>query len=120
VAGKHDIRELWDKYRQDMLFRTGISIFLFGNKKFNDQIVKANSVISEFEIAHKSGNMVVPVGAIGYASKEILGKVKANFDNYFSSSNQDIKEAFGELNNESLCNSELVDTILRFIKLITK
>lgn len=66
-------RFLWKQYREDMISRAGISIFLFGNKSLNGSVVNADGVISEFEIAKELGNLIVPVGCTGYAAKSNLG-----------------------------------------------
>ena len=74
----------WKQYRENILEETGISIFIFGNKKdvTNGTIVEANGCIQEFEIAKVKGNLIVPVGSTGYAAKSIFNRVKDDIDNY--------------------------------------
>ncbi|PIO97032.1 SIR2 family protein [Pleomorphomonas carboxyditropha] len=56
---------IWKKYREELLSLPGIALFLFGNKLENDQIVPADGVRKEFEIARMQGVEVLPVGATG-------------------------------------------------------
>lgn len=115
----NDINELWGKYREDMLTRTGMSIFVFGNKIEKDQIVNANGVISEFDIANSKGNIVIPIGVTGYASKELWEKVKNDFNTYYPPNiSNNLLDAFMELNNKDLSSEELVCKIMKFIELI--
>ncbi len=62
------IRDFYSKYREIMIRRCGISIYLFGNKE-NDDV--AEGVIEEYEISEKLGLVSLPVKATGGASSEI-------------------------------------------------
>lgn len=74
----------WKRYREDILEETGISIFMFGNKRdrATSAVVEADGCIQEFEIAKNKGNMIIPIGSTGYAAKKILDKIKADIGNY--------------------------------------
>lgn len=74
----------WAQYREDMLSETGISIFMFGNKKdkTSGRIIEADGCIKEFEIAEKNGNVIIPIGSTGYAAKSIFNMVKADIVNH--------------------------------------
>lgn len=94
-------KKLWTQYREDMIFRAGISIFIFGNKKDNasENIVYANGVKSEYEIARKHGNLIVPIGCTGYVAKEIWDDVAANLEEFYPEKcNDKLKSAFNSLN----------------------
>ncbi len=72
---------LWTKYRYDMISRSGISIFVFGNKIDKDgNIIKANGVMSEFDITKELGNLIVPIGCTGFVARDIWNEIKDNFD----------------------------------------
>ena len=72
--------ERWKKYREGILDETGISVFMFGNKrdKATGNIVEADGCIQEFEIAKAKGNLIIPIGSTGYAAKTIFDRVKAD------------------------------------------
>ena len=108
---------LWTKYRKDMLSRAGISIFIFGNKADErGDVINANGVISEFEIAKGYDNLIVPVGCTGFAANDIWIKVKDDFDTYYKNNSPSLKELFEELNLVPKNKNDLVDTIVAFIK----
>ncbi|WP_158735587.1 SIR2 family protein [Alteribacillus sp. YIM 98480] len=119
VPGNQSLRNLWQEYRQDMLSRSGISIFIYGNKIQDGKTVIANGVLSEFEIAVQNGNVIVPVGATGYAAKEIWEKVNTDFDKYFPNSDQQLVDQFNQLNNENLSYEDIVKEIINFVNLLT-
>lgn len=73
----------WKKYREDILNETGVSVFMFGNKKdASGSIVEADGCIQEFEIAKAKGNLIIPIGSTGYAAKKILDRLKADISSY--------------------------------------
>lgn len=74
----------WRKYREGMLQETGVSIFMFGNKKdkTSNNIIEANGCIQEFEIAKEKGNIIIPIGSTGGAARTILENVKCNISDY--------------------------------------
>ncbi|TIR15964.1 MAG: hypothetical protein E5X34_26975 [Mesorhizobium sp.] len=70
-----DLAALWEDYRQEIVSHAGISLFLFGNRYLEGDVVTAKGVFREFEIAVAQGSAVVPVGATGSASKELADVV---------------------------------------------
>lgn len=80
-----DVRaKRWREYRESMIEETGISIFLFGNKKDSatGSTIVADGCIQEFEIAKAKGNLIIPIGSTGYAAKVISDEVKSNISDY--------------------------------------
>lgn len=63
--------ELWQEYRQRMISLSGISLFLFGNKSQNNEIVNADGVRKEFLIAKEKGLITIPVGCTGFMANEL-------------------------------------------------
>lgn len=77
-----DLGELWEKYRQNMISRAGVSIILFGNKDDNGKIINAGGVKREFEIALEHGVIPLPIFYTGYMAKEIFDMISADFSKY--------------------------------------
>jgi hypothetical protein len=82
-TGNKKLNVLWEEYRQKMISQCGISIFVFGNKKVEDDIVEANGVIREFEIAKEKGIICLPIGLTKYASKTIFDKISKEPEKYY-------------------------------------
>lgn len=114
--------KLWTQYREDMISRAGISIFIFGNKidSTSGNIIYANGVKAEYEIAKKHDNLIVPIGCTGYVAKEIWDDMAANLDNlYPGKDGEQSRNAFKSLNVK--CDLEtLVQKVVDFIILISK
>lgn len=107
---------LWKKYREDMISRAGVSIFLFGNKLNDNKIVLANGMQSELEIAVAMHNLIVPVGCTGYVAHEIWDRINKNMSAFYTNIDDTLTAAFIKLNTKSN-NLSLVDNIISFIEL---
>lgn len=109
-------KNLWKNYREDMISRSGVAIFLFGNKLVNGEITLANGVESEYKIALERHCLIVPVGCTGYVAEKIWKEVNSNISNFYTNVDDKLIEAFTKLNDKSN-KSELIYNILSFIKL---
>jgi len=84
-TGEKKLKVLWEEYRQKMISNCGITIFLFGNKKNEiNEIVEASGVIREFEISKANGNICIPIGSTGYATKTIYELILKEPDIYYN------------------------------------
>ena len=105
----------WKKYREEMLAETGVSIFMFGNKKdaTTGSIIEANGCMQEFEIAKSKGNIIIPIGSTGYAAKSILEIVKKDIANYpYLSKYIDILEKETDIDKIIHCVIEIIQSNL--------
>lgn len=107
---------LWKEYREDMISRAGVSIFLFGNKSNDTGIILANGMQSEFEIAVERHNLIVPVGCTGYVAYEIWNKIEKSMSDFYTNVDDSLIAAFNKLNIKSN-NLSLVNDIISFIEL---
>ncbi len=109
----------WTSYREDMLCKSGIAVFVFGNKSGPlGEVIPADGMLEEFEIAKRMGLMVVPVGATGHVAKSIHQAVYDDFQTYFPSGSS-LKDAFAALGQQGT-PTELVDRVLKVISLGTE
>lgn len=109
-------QDLWKKYREDMISRAGVSIFLFGNKLNDTKIISADGMKSEFEIAVKRHNLIVPVGCTGYVAQELWNRINKDMSTFYTNVDDSLINAFTKLNIKS-DKSNLVNNIISFIKL---
>ncbi len=120
ASGEKDLPELWKDYRTKMISLTGIAIFCFGNKydKNGKNIVNANGVKTEFEIALKQGCMPIPLGSTGYISNELWKIVMDKFEDIYGK-NKEIKEELELLGDEQ--NAEkVIQSVVRIIEKINQ
>lgn len=102
-------RILQKHYHEDMIGQSGVVIFLFGNKKINNDVINSNGVIEEFEIAKSLNKYVIPIGATGYAAKLIYDEVYSNMEKY-----KYLKPYMNELLN-CASNTQMINTILNIL-----
>jgi hypothetical protein len=69
--GSVPISDLWQRYRDDIIRRAGVAIFIFGNKIKDGKVVCSNGMRNEFDLAVKYGLLIIPVGITGYISEEL-------------------------------------------------
>ncbi|WP_342275861.1 SIR2 family protein [Spiroplasma endosymbiont of Nebria brevicollis] len=71
---KHDINQIWNDYRNKIIEKSGVIIFVFGNKfdKKHNKIINSQGMMEEFEIAKSQNKIIILIGSTGYMSKEIL------------------------------------------------
>ena len=115
ISNPTERAEKWKKYREEMLAETGVSIFMFGNKKDakTGSIIEANGCMQEFEIAKSKGNIIIPIGSTGYAAKTILENVKKDMANYdYLSKYIDILETETDIDKLIRCVIEIIQSNL--------
>lgn len=83
-------------------------------------IVYSNGVKSEYEIAKKHDNLIIPIGCTGYVAKEIWSDVADNLEDFYPGiDRKQLESAFNSLNVK--CDLEsLVQNVVDFIILISK
>ena len=112
--------ELWEQYRQRMVSLSGISIFLFGNNvSSSGELVLANGVEREFEIAVEKGHIVIPIGATGFVAKKLADLVLGSPEKYYNDMDW-IVPLIKELADESIPHKELVNKIIKIIQRLEK
>ena len=82
VSGEN-VKQLWTDYRKAIMADCGSVVFLFGNKLDKDgNVVNANGMVEEFEIAIEQGKRIIPVSSTGYAAKYIYERMIKEREKY--------------------------------------
>lgn len=110
ASGKLSREELWRKYRENMISQAGIVIFIFGNKCVDNEIVPANGLLEEFDIACQLGKKIIPVGSTEGAAKIIYKKIEKDIDKHSY-----LKKHIIDLEKETDVN-KLVKLIYKIVK----
>jgi len=115
-VGTSNLKEIWTRYRFDMISRAGISVFLFGNKIHPETgiTIEADGMIEEFNISVQTGSIPVPIGATGYTARTIWNKVIENFDDYVPDSS--LKPLYEEIGNENNTDEKIIDCVLEIVR----
>lgn len=114
-----DYKNLYHQYREDMISRSGLAIFLFGNKTDNGKLAKADGMMEEYQIALEKGNIIVPVGCTGYVAEEIWNEIKIDLEKYYTVVDDKLRQAYEMLSVKGE-QKDIIDNILNFIKLATR
>jgi len=118
-TGNKKLNVLWEEYRQKMISQCGISIFVFGNKKVDNDIVDANGVIREFEISKEKGIICLPIGLTKYASKIIFDKISKEPEKYYEYPNV-VMPTLNKLADTNTTFEEALEIIEKLLKQLKK
>jgi hypothetical protein len=119
-TGGKKLPELWEEYRQRMISLAGIAIFIFGNKNDGEgNIIPANGVKREFEIAIQQGLIPIPIAGTGYVANDIFIEIFASPEKYYAGVEWMIP-LIKELASDKLTEDEIVKKILIILQTINK
>lgn len=101
--------EFLQRYREDLLSKAGICIFISGVKKQPGRgIIAADGVLQEFVISTSNGSLPIPIGASGGAALDLWGKVSRSYHKYYPGMS---RKQFDRLNDRSLSTIELIKAV---------
>src|SRR5690554_2683856 len=118
-SGTKSIPEIWTDYRNDMIAKAGIAIFIFGNKLVDGKIVNSTGMEEEFDICLEHFVIPIPVGSTGYISKELWDKVISNLNNYYPE-NTDLHNVIKELGKENISKDDIITNTIKAINILQK
>ena len=110
-----DRRVFWERYRQEMISEAGIAIFLFGNKAVGEEIVLADGMRREFEIACHHNLVVIPVGATGSMAAELAAEALADADSMLDSLDAEGRASLAALSELATDLDALVQPITNMV-----
>jgi hypothetical protein len=116
-TGAKTLPDLWYEYRQRMISFSGIAIFVFGNKKKNGEIVSADGVEKEFNIAISQGVIPIPVGVTGSISHKLWENVRDNYLSLFTNW-PEAEKLYLSLSDEQQTLKQHATTVVKIINLI--
>lgn len=108
-----DAHKQWELYRHEMIARAGTAVFVFGNKLEAGNVVTANGMHREFEIAKEKGLLLIPIGATGFVAKELWQQITNNFAAYYPA-HADLKPLFDVLGDASN-SGHLIEAVIEII-----
>lgn len=69
-------RSSWSLLRSEMARLSGVVVFVGGLKRLNGEVVLADGVIEEYELARAAGSYLIPIAATGGAATEIYRRLR--------------------------------------------
>lgn len=119
ASGGKDLLSMRNDYREEMISKAGIAIFIFGNKLEEGIIIDSAGMEDEFEICIQKNVIPIPVGATGSISKRLWEKVSEDLNKYYPN-DQNLFNAIEEIGKESASAEELTQNILKTIEILQK
>lgn len=97
-----------------MISKAGIAVFLFGNKRDSrGNIVVADGMHEELEIAKSMGLQIIAVGSTGWVAQEIATELSAAINDRSKA----FKKAFAIANDP---NSDIASTVKAVLAMVTE
>jgi hypothetical protein len=118
-TGNKELQVLWEEYRQRMMKFAGIAVFIFGNKSNGKEIISANGVYREFQIAIDNGLIPIPIATTGFISQTIFEEISKAPENFYSN-HEYVFSAVSKLSEENLSPNEIIKTIIQLINQLNK
>lgn len=118
-SGTKTIPEIWTDYRNDMIAKAGIAIFVFGNKLVDGETVNSNGMEEEFDICLKHFVIPIPIGITGSVSKSLWDKVISNLNSYYPD-NADLHNAIRELGKDNISKNDIITNTIKAINILQK
>ncbi|MFB8386911.1 SIR2 family protein [Microbacterium sp. NPDC055910] len=108
-------RDLYTKYRTDLLASAGFAIFIAGNKVASDgsTTVPSDGVHEEFRLALEGGAIPLPIGSTGWVAEELWPQVKGDWQSLMSATAS--KRDFNILNRRSTTVPEILEALARLM-----
>lgn len=119
-TGDKKLSDLWEEYRQRMISLAGIAVFIYGNKNDgNGNLISANGVKREFEIAISQGLIPIPIAATGYITQEVFDVIFNAPEKYYDGMEWAIP-IIKELASDKLSAEEIIQKVITIIQTINK
>lgn len=118
-SGTKSISEVWTEYRNEMISKAGIAIFVFGNKMVDGELVNSNGMEEEFQICLKHNVIPIPIGATGSVSKDLWKEVTSKLQSYYPT-NTDLHNAIKELGKDNATKKEIINNTIKAINILQK
>lgn len=118
-SGKKSISEIWTAYRNDMISKAGIAIFVFGNKISGGQIILSNGMEEEFNICLQNNVIPIPIGVTGSMSKQLWDRIQGNLEAFYPDNN-DLHDAIIELGKDGISQKDIITNIIKAINILQK
>jgi hypothetical protein len=113
------LTQLWKEYREEFIPLAGICIFIFGNKLENQELVSAEGLKEEFNMAVANGLKVIPIGSTGFVSEELYNFVIQNFDTYYPE-HPELIEDFKILGRKEADPQQILASVLKIVTILNK
>lgn len=82
IPDPNERQRVWAEYRAQVLGEAGVALFLFGNKRIDGNLVVADGMQKEWNIARDKGLALLPIAATGSMARELAEQAFSDPDNH--------------------------------------
>ena len=107
------------RYREELISQAGIAVFIMGNKTIGGNVVAADGMRTEFELAKSRGLHLIPIGASGSMAAELWNEVTSDIDAFYSGAGPKVKKALKTLGEPTDKPKTLLPTMMDLINTLT-
>lgn len=111
---------VWKRYREEIIGKSGIALFFMGNKREGSEVVDANGVIEEFDIAVQHGVFVIPIGCSGFVAEQLWKKVIDNLEQFYPNATDEFIEKIKLLGMPVSGPHEIISRVTDIIEFVVK
>ena len=111
---------VWTRYREAIIGKSGIALFFMGNKRNGEEVIDANGVLEEFEIALNKGVFVIPIGCSGFVAQTLWERVTTNIATYYPNASADFIDKLTEIGQEVGGPAEIISQVTELLELVVK
>ena len=112
-------KKIYEQYRSEMIQKSGISLYLFGNKyesQKSKNFVNSTGMIEEFNLAIQYKSLPLPIKITGGSSNEIFGILeKGNFDFKDNKFYEEALDTISNLDDLDINKRKDIDTLIKRI-----
>ena len=91
-----------------------------GNKRNGEEVIDANGVLEEFEIALNKGVFVIPIGCSGFVAQTLWERVTTNIATYYPNASADFIDKLTEIGQEVGGPAEIISQVTELLELVVK
>ena len=114
-------KRIFGEYREQMIARAGIALFVFGNKRNGrGKLVESDGVRDEFERAKQAGLALLPIGATGAVAQQLWQEVWDDFAKYYPDAGPTLKRNFEAIGQSRSTPEQLIAAVLAIIRALKK
>ena len=104
-------QRVWATYRSRILSEVGVALFLFGNKRVGDDVVAADGMEKEWEIAREKGLALLPIAATGSMARTLAKRAADDPGTYLTALDDAERGLLAAIPTETDDLSQLVEPI---------
>lgn len=116
ISDPTERQRVWDEYRREIISKVGIALFLFGNKEVSGQVVSADGMHREFEIAQEKGVVLLPIGATGSTAQLLATTVLADPNKYLPLLDVEARTELAAMASHREDLMSLIDPIVKLVR----